>query len=189
MRSNAVAIGLLPVMLLSACAVGPKYRRPTAPVPPQFKESAGQTTQGSATPPIAYADWWRVFNDPVLDGLERDANAANQAAIDAAKAAQARGKADANAANQAALLAAKSAKPSGKVTPTPTAQPTAAIAQPPAVQPTSVGAVTSGAGVAAGVTVEGQAPAVSADSVAAQGNEASLESVPVDQAQTSSDAA
>jgi multidrug efflux system outer membrane protein len=28
--------------------------------------------------PIAYNDWWRVFNDPVLDRLEKEADAANQ---------------------------------------------------------------------------------------------------------------
>jgi multidrug efflux system outer membrane protein len=93
MRSNAVAIGLLPVMLLSGCAVGPKYQRPEAPVPVQFKEQAGQSTQGSATSPIAYRDWWRVFDDPVLDRLEQDAAAANQdirvavARVDQAEAA------------------------------------------------------------------------------------------------------
>jgi multidrug efflux system outer membrane protein len=92
-RSGAVAVALLPVMLLSACAVGPKYQRPSAPVPSQFKEAAGPTTQESATPPIAYADWWRVFNDPVLDRLEQDADAANQdirvavARVDQAEAA------------------------------------------------------------------------------------------------------
>jgi multidrug efflux system outer membrane protein len=80
-------------MLLSACAVGPKYQRPSAPMPPQFKESAGQATEGGGTPPIAYADWWRVFNDSVLDRLERDAVAANQdirvavARVDQAEAA------------------------------------------------------------------------------------------------------
>jgi len=93
MRSTAVAIGVLPVMLFSACAVGPKYQRPAVPVPPQFKEFAPQASQGSATSPIAYADWWREFNDAVLDRLEQDAVAANQdiriavARVDQAEAA------------------------------------------------------------------------------------------------------
>jgi multidrug efflux system outer membrane protein len=55
--------------------VGPKYRRPAAPVPPQFKEGG---RPDSVTPEIAYSDWWRVFNDSYLDRLERDADAANQ---------------------------------------------------------------------------------------------------------------
>ena len=77
-RSRAAAIALVMGMSLSSCAVGPKYQRPSAPVPTQFKESAAPTTQVSATTPIAYNDWWRVFNDPELDRLEKDADAANQ---------------------------------------------------------------------------------------------------------------
>jgi multidrug efflux system outer membrane protein len=77
-RSSTVAIGLVTMMSISGCSVGPKYQRPSAPVPSQFKESAVPTTQVSAITPIAYNDWWRVFNDPVLDRLEKDADAANQ---------------------------------------------------------------------------------------------------------------
>jgi outer membrane protein, multidrug efflux system len=77
-RSGAVTVGAVLVMLLSGCAVGPKYQHPQAPVPSQFKESAASTTDGRAITPIAYSDWWRVFDDPVLDRLERDADAANQ---------------------------------------------------------------------------------------------------------------
>jgi multidrug efflux system outer membrane protein len=92
-RSSAVAIGLVMVMSLSGCAVGPKYQRPSAPVPSQFKESAAPATQVSAITPIAYNDWWRVFDDPVLDRLENEADSANQdirvamARVDQAEAA------------------------------------------------------------------------------------------------------
>jgi outer membrane protein, multidrug efflux system len=93
MRSNAAVIGLLPVVLLSGCAVGPKYHPPTVPVPAHFKESAAPTIDTRAITPIAYSDWWRVFNDPALDRLEQDADAANQdiriavARVDQAEAA------------------------------------------------------------------------------------------------------
>lgn len=92
-RSSAVAIGLAMVMSLSGCAVGPKYRRPSAPVPPQFKESTVPATQGAGTPLIAYNNWWLIFNDPTLDRLEKEADAANQdirvavARVDQAEAA------------------------------------------------------------------------------------------------------
>src|SRR5258708_33935507 len=76
MRSSAVAIGLVMVMVLSGCAVGPKYQRPAAPVPTQFKESMAPETQG--TPSIAYSNWWLVFNDPTLNKLETEADSANQ---------------------------------------------------------------------------------------------------------------
>jgi outer membrane protein, multidrug efflux system len=92
-RSRAAAIGLVLVMSLSGCSVGPKYQRPSAPVPTQFKESAAPPAQAGAITPIAYNDWWRVFNDPVLDRLEKDADSANQdirvavARVDQAEAA------------------------------------------------------------------------------------------------------
>jgi outer membrane protein, multidrug efflux system len=90
---RTVAIGVALLMSLSGCAVGPKYQRPSAPVPTQFKESAAPAAQAGALSPIAYNDWWRVFNDPVLDRLERDADSANQdirvavARVDQAEAA------------------------------------------------------------------------------------------------------
>jgi multidrug efflux system outer membrane protein len=93
MRAHAVAIGVLPVMLLSGCAVGPNYRQPPATVPSHFKESAGPAAGTTATALIAHSDWWRVFNDTALDRLEQDASAANQdiriavARVDQAEAA------------------------------------------------------------------------------------------------------
>jgi multidrug efflux system outer membrane protein len=77
-RSSAFLIALVMVTSLSGCVVGPKYQRPSAQVPTQFKESPVPATPESATTPIAYTDWWRVFNDSELDRLEKDADAANQ---------------------------------------------------------------------------------------------------------------
>jgi outer membrane protein, multidrug efflux system len=65
----------LTLFSLAGCVVGPKYHQPVPPVPAQFKEGG---TPDSGTPDIAYSDWWRVFNDPVLARLETDADAANQ---------------------------------------------------------------------------------------------------------------
>src|SRR3989442_2087332 len=69
---GVIALGLL---LVAGCAIGPKYQKPIAPVPAQFKEGG---TADSGTPDIAYSDWWRVFKDPELDRLETEAGAANQ---------------------------------------------------------------------------------------------------------------
>jgi multidrug efflux system outer membrane protein len=77
-RIATVAIGLLVLIALSGCSVGPKYQRPKAPVPTQFKESNAPATQTAGTPSIAYSDWWLVFNDPTLNQLEKDADSANQ---------------------------------------------------------------------------------------------------------------
>ena len=63
-------------LLLSGCMVGPNYHKPAAPVPPAFQEPAVPPTAGQNA--IGYSDWWKVFHDQTLDGLEVQADAANQ---------------------------------------------------------------------------------------------------------------
>ena len=74
---NAIlaASGLLP--LLAACAVGPDYARPSAPVPARFKEAEGWKP-ADPQEPASGAPWWSVFDDPVLDGLEKRIDISNQ---------------------------------------------------------------------------------------------------------------
>jgi NodT family efflux transporter outer membrane factor (OMF) lipoprotein len=62
---------------LSACAVGPNYSRPTAPVSPAYKEVAGWTPADPAEIP-AHGDWWTLFGDPTLDDLEAKVEVSNQ---------------------------------------------------------------------------------------------------------------
>jgi NodT family efflux transporter outer membrane factor (OMF) lipoprotein len=62
--------------LLSACAVGPDYQRPSAPVPAQYKEAGWKV--GEPLDAIDRGAWWSVYNDPVLDGLERQIDISNQ---------------------------------------------------------------------------------------------------------------
>ena len=60
--------------VLSGCAVGPDYRKPSIPVPKQWNE----TTTTSATSKTAQPDkWWQTFNDATLNQLITDAIAAN----------------------------------------------------------------------------------------------------------------
>jgi NodT family efflux transporter outer membrane factor (OMF) lipoprotein len=63
--------------LLSSCEVGPNYRRPSAPVPTHFKEADGWKP---ATPsqPASGTRWWTVYQDPVLDELEKQVDVSNQ---------------------------------------------------------------------------------------------------------------
>ena len=70
---GALALGLL----ASACLVGPDYRRPSAPVSPQFKEAQGWTPSQPADA-LDKGAWWSVYDDPVLDGLERRVALSNQ---------------------------------------------------------------------------------------------------------------
>jgi NodT family efflux transporter outer membrane factor (OMF) lipoprotein len=63
--------------LLSACAAGPDYVRPTMPVPAAYKES-GDWKPADPRPAASGLAWWQAYGDAVLDGLESDAQRANQ---------------------------------------------------------------------------------------------------------------
>jgi multidrug efflux system outer membrane protein len=72
-RSLKVQLGLFASMLLlSACAVGPDYKTPVqAPVVLQNAPAGAFSTVNPE------AQWWKAFNDPVLDGLISQALAGN----------------------------------------------------------------------------------------------------------------
>jgi multidrug efflux system outer membrane protein len=70
--SRLVAAGLL-CASLSGCMVGPNYHVPATPAPPAYKEAA----PASAIAVPAGDAWWKVFNDAMLDDLEKQAIAAN----------------------------------------------------------------------------------------------------------------
>jgi NodT family efflux transporter outer membrane factor (OMF) lipoprotein len=75
---------------LSACLVGPNYKRPSAPLSPAYKEAEGWTP---AQPSDAAdrKDWWTVFGDPILNDLEKRVEVSNQTlAADEAAYRQAR---------------------------------------------------------------------------------------------------
>jgi NodT family efflux transporter outer membrane factor (OMF) lipoprotein len=75
LRSTFVAAAA--AALLSACAVGPDYVRPTLAVPAAYKETGTWKT----AEPQAVADrhaWWQAYGDATLAGLVQDATSANQ---------------------------------------------------------------------------------------------------------------
>ncbi len=76
-RQAARVLALLLSTALAACAVGPNYKRPTVTTTPAFKEAEGWTPARPADG-VAKGDWWSVFNDPVLDGLEKKVEVSNQ---------------------------------------------------------------------------------------------------------------
>lgn len=61
-------------VLLASCAVGPKA--PDAPFPPSAS-GAFVSSAPAMTSEAARDDWWRLYDDPVLDGLVRQALAEN----------------------------------------------------------------------------------------------------------------
>ena len=67
-RSLPVAVIVLSA-LLGGCAVGPNYKRPEMPTPPQHRFVEGPAEAAS----LADAPWWEVFGDPVLQDLIREA--------------------------------------------------------------------------------------------------------------------
>jgi NodT family efflux transporter outer membrane factor (OMF) lipoprotein len=84
MKRLTIAVSAL---ALGACSSGPDYVRPTTAAGP-FVAANNPSVQALAPVPD---DWWRLYNDPVLDGLIADALAHNtdvRAAV--ARLAQAR---------------------------------------------------------------------------------------------------
>ena len=63
--------------LLAGCAVGPDYHRPSAPVPQGYKEAEGWKP-AEPREAASGADWWSVYADPTLDGLEKQIDISNQ---------------------------------------------------------------------------------------------------------------
>ncbi len=83
MKPLIVAIGL--AVLLSSCMVGPKYAKPMLPVTPAFKEPPPEAFKETKDWQIAHpglpslpANWWEVFGDSELAGLEQKAADNNQ---------------------------------------------------------------------------------------------------------------
>ena len=74
------------------CVVGPDYVRPATPAPDapgggKFAAGAPDTSTDAPLPP----NWWRLYNDPALNGLVQDALAHNKTLlVSAADLAQAR---------------------------------------------------------------------------------------------------
>jgi NodT family efflux transporter outer membrane factor (OMF) lipoprotein len=93
-RTNAIgrALALASVLAVSVaplagCRIGPKYVAPTAPAPPQYKESTPQaysSAQPGAWQPAQPQDamlkgkWWEVFQEPELNALEEQLDIDNQ---------------------------------------------------------------------------------------------------------------
>ena len=63
--SHAIAAALL--LACAGCMVGPDFSSPSAPVAEKWLFEAGNASVDTRNQ--EYRDWWKVFHDPVLDGL------------------------------------------------------------------------------------------------------------------------
>lgn len=79
----AVAALVAGAALSTGCSIGPKYTRPSTPVPPAYKELGAPNLEGSWKPAQPRDDavrgkWWERFNDLQLNLLEEKLNISNQ---------------------------------------------------------------------------------------------------------------
>jgi outer membrane protein, multidrug efflux system len=85
-KSSAVLAICGALFLMSACSIGPNYKRPAANVPPAYRgafaseASASEPVTasapgpgGAASVPLGEEKWWEVFQDQELQGLIRTA--------------------------------------------------------------------------------------------------------------------
>jgi NodT family efflux transporter outer membrane factor (OMF) lipoprotein len=68
-RDNRIGMGQVSILIclfLCGCMAGPNFKRPKAEVSPEWLETGDKRL---ATTPSAYRDWWRAFEDPILDRI------------------------------------------------------------------------------------------------------------------------
>src|ERR1700732_2409570 len=73
------------LLLLSGCAVGPRYSRPSAAVPTDYKETPQYWKPAQPADQFLKGKWWEGYQDPQLNALEEKISVSNQSL----KAAQA----------------------------------------------------------------------------------------------------
>jgi len=69
--------GLLATALLAGCAIGPDYQRPAANLPAGYGAEVSSAAPGDQPSVAVNAEWWKLFQDPVLDDLMARAMANN----------------------------------------------------------------------------------------------------------------
>jgi outer membrane protein, multidrug efflux system len=73
----AVPIGLAVFVCAAGCTVGPKYQRPSAPVPGKW-DVTEPWHESAPKDGVAKGEWWGVFQDEELNALEKQTLDANQ---------------------------------------------------------------------------------------------------------------
>lgn len=76
MRARSFLLLALAGAALAGCNLAPPYEKPAIATPATFKEQ-GPWTQATPADAVDRAGWWRMFDDPVLNGLETRIESAN----------------------------------------------------------------------------------------------------------------
>jgi len=71
-REEIFIVGLL-LLLCSGCAVGPNYRKPSVPVPPEYRGGLPDQTGQPGAASFGEQKWWDAFQDEALSDLIRTA--------------------------------------------------------------------------------------------------------------------
>ena len=74
-------LALAVLAALSACAVGPAYRRPNVSTPPDYKEAPAADSNWLPAAPadtLERGPWWQLFGDPALNALAEQVEVSNQ---------------------------------------------------------------------------------------------------------------
>jgi NodT family efflux transporter outer membrane factor (OMF) lipoprotein len=84
-RHYLACVSIAGLLSLAGCAVGPRYSRPPAPAPTDFKETPPNWKLAQPSNQVLRGKWWEIYQDPQLSALEEKINVSNQSL----KAAQA----------------------------------------------------------------------------------------------------
>jgi multidrug efflux system outer membrane protein len=82
MKRAAISAAVVLLGLAAGCTVGPRYRRPAPPVPPPDAwKTQPPWQQAAPKDSIPKGEWWKIFNDPALDGYAQQLLQANQSLV------------------------------------------------------------------------------------------------------------
>src|ERR1700757_965529 len=76
-RFGWIGILLAATLPFAGCALGPKYKTPSVQAPPAYKEMGNWKTAQPDDQNLG-GNWWEIFQDPQLNGLEQQINVSNQ---------------------------------------------------------------------------------------------------------------
>ena len=79
-RANSdwlVRVLIAPLLLVSACSVGPDYNRPPVTTPARYKE-ADPASMAQSIDDVIKTKWWEMFGDTELNALEEQVDLSNQ---------------------------------------------------------------------------------------------------------------